>query len=146
MTNICSDKSFVPTKYVLRQNFCCKTTFVTTKDMFCCNKHMFVTTKMIFVAASANDRKVTRQKEQHDEQNKRRKGKRKSNESPETRQERDIRHSWPPFRGMLEEEVPVILLLLLLLYTYVTITHTFHCLLVIHVCFLLFLRGNSLFG
>ena len=36
VTNICHNKSFVNTKY-----------FVTTKDVFCCNKHVFVTTKLV---------------------------------------------------------------------------------------------------
>ena len=40
----------------------------------------------------------------------------------------------------------IIIITIITLYTYVTITHTFHCLLVIHICLLLFLRGNSLFG
>ena len=44
--HFCCDKSFVATNFVLillQQKFCCgKYTFVTTKDVFCHNKHMFV--------------------------------------------------------------------------------------------------------
>ena len=71
MTNIsrdkhaCHDKTFVATNTcLLRQKFCHdKHIFVATKDLFCLDKHMFlatnyktfVPTKMILVAAPAND-------------------------------------------------------------------------------------------
>ena len=54
---------FVATNIILSsQNFCHdKHTFVVTKDLFCRDKHVcrdktFVTTKMILVAAPANDK------------------------------------------------------------------------------------------
>ena len=54
---------FVATNIILsQQNFCHdKHTFVVTKDLFCHDKHIchdktFVTTKMILVAAPANDK------------------------------------------------------------------------------------------
>ena len=44
------------TKHVPRQNLCLdKILFVTTKDMFCRDKHGFVAAKMILEAAPAND-------------------------------------------------------------------------------------------
>ena len=53
------DKDFFATKLCLsRQTFCrSKYTFVAIKDVFCRDKHVFVGTKMMLVAAHANDSK-----------------------------------------------------------------------------------------
>ena len=44
------------TRLLSRQKYACRDkTFVATKDVFCHDKHVFVATKMILVAAPAND-------------------------------------------------------------------------------------------
>ena len=56
-TKLSQQKNIVATNVLfVQQKFCCsKHTFVMTKDVFCYDKHMFVMTKMILVAAPAND-------------------------------------------------------------------------------------------
>ena len=54
----CRDRNIFSWQIFFRNNFC--HTFVATKDVFCCDKHMFVmtklaATKMILVAAPDND-------------------------------------------------------------------------------------------
>ena len=47
---------FCRDKHLSQQKFCRgKHTFVATKDMFCCDKHVSVATKIILMAAPAND-------------------------------------------------------------------------------------------
>ena len=60
--NFCHDKiTFVATEYFCHDKtfvmtyICHDKSFVATKDVFFCDKHMFVMTKMIHVAAPTND-------------------------------------------------------------------------------------------